>query len=385
MNFGRTAVIEASDPVGSAYGSTRATRPAIAVGDDTSSLAVVNLAQEMPLMPYVDPRLRGCVVYLYPSSGAAQRGDPAGGTGFLVGIPSPTVPGQAYVYAITNEHVIRPPGVNLVNPVIRLTDVTGETKIIEARSKAWLPHPNGDDLAATCLPQGSDGDYSWLYSRELITQADINQYQLGPGDDCFMIGRLTTYDGKQRNEPVLRFGNIAMMPQPILDISRGRQQESFLVEMRTLSGFSGSPVIVYYSTVGQRMNPDPQLDGGLAYASLVINRAWLLGVDWGFVPALSNVIDERGDHKKINSGMAGVIPAWKVSELLNREEFVTGRQDAGNLPSLQNRLSRCVINPEQARRLIITAGTFNDRGQAAQGVLWMPVLRGFAGIYGSLN
>jgi hypothetical protein len=278
-------------------------------------------------MPYVDPRLRGCVVYLYPTSEAARRGDPAGGTGFLVGIPSATVPGQTYVYAITNEHVIRPPGGKPGNPVIRLTDVTGETKIIQVRSNAWLSHPNDDDLAATCLPQSSDNEYSWLYSSELVTQADINQYQLGPGDDCFMIGRLTTYDGKQRNEPVLRFGNIAMMPQLILDISRAHQQESFLVEMRTLSGFSGSPVIVYYSTVGQRMQPDPQLDGGVAYASLVINRAWLLGVDWGFLPAPSNVIDGRGDQKKINSGMAGVIPAWKVSELLNREEFAAERRE----------------------------------------------------------
>jgi hypothetical protein len=37
-----------------------------------------------------------------------------------------------------------------------------------------------------------------------------------------MVGRQIYYDRKQRNEPVLRFGNLAMMPQPIRQPRRTR-------------------------------------------------------------------------------------------------------------------------------------------------------------------
>lgn len=52
----------------------------------------------------------------------------------------------------------------------------------------------------------------------------------------FFLGRFVTHDGKQRNLPTVRFGNLATMPwEPVLT-ERGLRQESFLVEARSLSG-----------------------------------------------------------------------------------------------------------------------------------------------------
>ena len=140
-----------------------------------------------------------------------------------------------------------------------------------------------------------------------------------------MVGRLIQYDGKQRNEPVLRFGNLAMMPYPVMQSTRARRQESFLVEMRSLSGFSGSPVIVHWVTVGTRPEPE-RPRGGVLYASLVTNKAWLLGVDWGFVQAASDVHGSQDDRRLANSGMSAVVPAWKLAELLDRREFIVARE-----------------------------------------------------------
>ena len=214
-------------------------------------------------MPYIPSRLRDCALYLYPSESAAQEGQDSGGSGFLVGVPSLTVSGAFHFYAVTNEHVVRPTS-GRPNPVIRLTGKGGTADIRNMRTRAWLEHPDGDDVAATALALGHDSRINWISRDDFITPVVVDQYMIGPGDECFMVGRLLRYDGRQRNEPILRFGNLAMMPYPIPQLNRGRHQESFLVEMRTLSGFSGSPVIVYYVTVGTRDEPDAQADGSVA-------------------------------------------------------------------------------------------------------------------------
>jgi hypothetical protein len=188
-----------------------------------------------PPVPYVDPRYRDCAIYLYPSKQAARDGVTAGGSGFLVGVPARTVPGRVHLYAVTNEHVVHPVEGH-PNPVIRLNDKGGSADILGVRAKAWLPHPDGDDIAAISLSLGPHHQISWPNRDDFITPAILDEYKIGPGDECFMVGRLIRHDGKQRNEPVLRLGNLAMMPYPVYQRTRQRYQESFLVEMRTLSG-----------------------------------------------------------------------------------------------------------------------------------------------------
>jgi hypothetical protein len=277
-----------------------------------------------PPVPYVDPRFRDCAIYLYPSEQKAREGVAAGGSGFLVGVRSSAVPGLVHFYAVTNEHVIRP-AAGPPNTVIRLNDKGGSADILKVGGRKWLAHPKGDDIAATPLILSPHHEISWIDRDAFITQADLDECQIGPGDECFMVGRLVQHDGKQRNEPVLRFGNIAMMPYDVLQSSRQRRQESFLVEMRTLSGFSGSPVIVHWVMVGPRPEPK-QPKGGVPYISLVTHKAWLLGVDWGFVRAAPDVHGNQDDRRLVNSGMSAVVPAWKLAELLDRREFIVARE-----------------------------------------------------------
>jgi hypothetical protein len=277
-------------------------------------------------VPYIPPQFRDCAIYLYPTEQAAKAGQAVGGSGFLVGVRSLTIPGRIHLYAVTNEHVVRPARGN-TNPIIRLNDRSGNAAILKVAVKSWLPHPDGDDITVTPVTLNSNHKVNWINRDEFITQNDLDQHQIGPGDECFMVGRLIDYDGKQRNEAVLRFGNLAMMPYPVLQLSRQRHQESFLVEMRSLRGFSGSPVVVYYVTVGTRDKPSREVNGGLAYASLVINKAWLLGVDWGVTSVPPGVNGEQDERKRTNSGISAVVPAWKLAELLDRDEFALAHRE----------------------------------------------------------
>jgi len=54
------------------------------------------------------PRIPDCIadsaIYLYASERAAKEGQNAGGSGFLVNVPS--VPGMGHLYAVTNRHLV---------------------------------------------------------------------------------------------------------------------------------------------------------------------------------------------------------------------------------------------------------------------------------------
>lgn len=200
---------------------------------------------------------------------------------------------------------------------------------------SWRSHPDGDDLAVLYLGRLPSRAFDSITSRRLLLESGLTRHVLGPGDDCFMVGRFTRPDGEQLDRPVVRFGNLAMTPHPIRQAERGFDQLSFLVDMRSVSGFSGSAVIAYYgglfltAVVGEGAWPRRR------HPSIterhILGDWWLLGVDWGHLPVTLDLKREDGSkagRAKVESGMAAVVPAWKVSEVLDSEDAVKERQEA---------------------------------------------------------
>ena len=132
-----------------------------------------------------------------------------------------------------------------------------------------------------------------------------------------MLGRFVDHDGNQRNRPVVRFGHIAMLPEPI-KTPRGTTQESFLVEVLSLSGFSGSPVFAHPPSM-------------LTWQQTIDYGGCLLGVDWGHIGGRECIRDATRDepdnliaekwYVKQNSGFIGVVPAWKINETLESDDM----------------------------------------------------------------
>ena len=59
-----------------------------------------------------------------------------------------------------------------------------------------------------------------------------------------------------------------------------------------------------------------------------IERLWLLGIDWGHLPVWSDVVDGDGEINgriKTNTGMAGVVPSWKLKELIESTDLASQR------------------------------------------------------------
>ncbi|HEY3827611.1 MAG TPA: trypsin-like peptidase domain-containing protein [Solirubrobacteraceae bacterium] len=281
-------------------------------------------------MPRIPDELLDCVIYLYPTVEAAEQGARAGGSGFLVSVSMDGIDTPA-IYAVTNSHVVR----EGKSPVIRLNTQDGTKKVIDIVSDQWFHHPDGDDVTICPLGLKTDDLYrfhalpcgEWLLSEEAIADANI-----GPGDDVFIIGRFVNHEGNQRNLPVVRFGSIAMMPYEPIKHQRGIDVESYLIEARSLSGFSGSPIFLYIPPFSLRDTWwTPDKSGVPTTESISFG---LLGIDSGHFTDYKRVLDKdkkprignEESYVEQNSGIMTVVPSWKLGELLENPEVVRMRR-----------------------------------------------------------
>ena len=290
----------------------------------------------LPDMPWIDPQYLESVVYLYPSEAAAEDGDRIGGSGFLVSrqvIAKDRSMGDL-LCVVTNKHVI-----DSGNMVVRINTIDGKKDIIPLDGAKWYGHPNGDDIVVCPIKLSTFHRFKHLPASIFLTKEWIEQFEIGPGDDVFFVGRFVNHEGRERNLPSVRFGNISQMPlEPIM--IDGRSQESFLVEARSISGYSGSPVFVYLPQQGTHgLNPEVikmVRDGKMKLPGVSSKRIglpiqigpWLLGIDFCHIrwdePIWSKTTREPvGDDWfiKSNTGMMGVVPAWKLHEILEGPEM----------------------------------------------------------------
>jgi hypothetical protein len=94
----------------------------------------------------------------------------------------------------------------------------------------------------------------------------------------------------------------------------GAIQESFLVEMRSDSGYSGSPVFLYINPGTARpwiYSSDPET-GPQHYAKTEKLELFFIGIDWGHIG---------------ETAMAAVVPWYKVGDLLNCTKLVQMREE----------------------------------------------------------
>jgi hypothetical protein len=111
-----------------------------------------------------------------------------------------------------------------------------------------------------------------------------------------------------------------MLPASVHNPFTRRDQTSFIVEMHSESGYSGSAVVLYLSPLSPRIGPDRDWSLG--------PQVGLLGLDWGHVPDREEVLDEEGDrlpegerlYVKRNTGLAAVIPGWYIRTMLEEDE-----------------------------------------------------------------
>lgn len=170
--------------------------------------------------------------------------------------------------------------------------------------------------------------YVYIPDSYLATEAYIREREIGEGDEVFFVGLFSEHHGKQRNHPVVRFGNISLMPyeEIYVELDPGSHQNTpilaYLIEAKSWGGHSGSPAFVYLP---------PYRRFGIIEIATPEDRMKLLGLIHGHY-AISKDVQFLGELRNygtgyvgVNVGMAMVIPAHHVRELLMREDVVEDR------------------------------------------------------------
>jgi len=268
----------------------------------------------------VPPEVKKCVCFIalpVSSEGGVNWIEPIG-TAFFVGMVSEKIPDLSYIYLVTARHVAEKV---MGKPfLIRVNMKDGTSKLFNGKGLNWIFHPD-ENVDVALFGWGvplEDLDCKMVLNKTFLTDDIIEKRKIGAGDEVFITGLFHLVTGKERNLPIIRMGNVAMMENELIPTSRG-MMEAYLIEARSIGGISGSPVFVVES-----VNIMGSIGTGSFYLMGLMHGHWDLPNE---VKRSSTVQDTPGGDS-INMGIAIVVPASKILETLNVQELVDMRNQA---------------------------------------------------------
>jgi hypothetical protein len=254
------------------------------------------------------------------------------GTAFVVGVVAEDDPNVKCLYLVTARHVAAQ--LSLGGPwFVRFN--TKEGGFVDADRDSpgiWWTHPEEPDSADAAveqlfdLPEGVELRH--VPEEMLATEKVIREVSIGPGDAVNIVGLFTKMTGRQRNIPIVRTGNVAMIPServPGIEICDAtHESDVYLIEARSVGGLSGSPVYV----TGTVIFPGFVDQLGKTVNVPLHGNIYLLGLMHGHWDVKESEINEvrvravKGDRQGVNVGIAVVVPAQKIFDILRRDELV---------------------------------------------------------------
>jgi len=252
------------------------------------------------------------------------------GTGFLLFYPDSRVgEGGGFSYLVTNKHMVREPGPDgtlgkgkflpAISVRINTKKPLQDSGVSFTFEQVPVSFTTGDlyafvdpvdpqvDLAVIPISLNAETlDYFMIQPALFATKTRIDEQHLDESNEIIFAGLFAPFTGSLRNYPIVRHGKLAMW-EP------GISEDLFLADVMSFGGNSGSPVFI-------RTGGDNQTTGHIEY--------FLLGVMQGFYSTDSKVSVQTAELNgvaKENTGVAAVIPAEKISGILESPRAVSRR------------------------------------------------------------
>lgn len=277
------------------------------------------LAEENENLMVIPPEIKKCVAFLAFNT---IRGSRLAGTVFFVSVPMETIEGRYFIYLITARHIIEKIKENSTdNKVnIRLNTKTDTSDYVASDISQWKFHPTDTSVDVAVLPWAPPQDkidYLSIPRSMALTEEIIKEENISIGDEVFLTGLFSTHYGKKKNLPIIRVGNIAMMPEEKVNIESLGEIDAYLIESRSIGGLSGSPVFVYLGHMRPK-NGNINIGG----QSQLFYWLGLMHGHWDISSKKVDVITEdEATIEKVNMGIAIVIPTSKILEIIDCDEF----------------------------------------------------------------
>jgi hypothetical protein len=264
--------------------------------------------------------------HLLKSVGFVARYDPDqplvfGGTAFIVGVKMDT--NASLLHLVTAKHVAE--AIEPAETVIAMNAKDGAPRFLRSADQKWFYHPTEkDSVDVAVLPLGSPNmhlyDITFVPEAIFATEKRIAEYNIGLGDEIVIVGLFTRFKGLTHIIPIVRTGNIAMMPRDRIPVKGFGEMDAYLAEGRSIGGLSGSPVFVRNTVKMPVQNTKgvSQLYG--------LGDGHLLGLAHGHwdLPVSFSAAEQS---EAVNMGVSIVVPAKKILEVLYHPELAAMRKE----------------------------------------------------------
>jgi|ERR1039458_2576825 hypothetical protein len=291
------------------------------VDDRMGSESLYYLSQPKGILMRISDVVRQCVGFVGIRQGIEVK---YGGTVFFVKILDDNL---RFSYMVTAKHIAE--DMDGSDCFIRINNRQGSSINLEASGEKWWYHPTEsatvDSAVRPFLYPGHDlYDVITIGHTMFATPEIIQEYEIGIGDEVYIAGLFTKVTETSRNQPVLRTGNIAMMPDEKIDFPSIGLIDAYLIEARSIGGLSGCPVFARHTVstpLAEEPNGPPigrfkRLYGG--------GSSYLLGSMIGHwqIPKYSDPILSGA----VNMGLSAIVPLYKILEVINHPELVEMRK-----------------------------------------------------------
>lgn len=249
------------------------------------------------------------------------------GTGFFVGVKNENNTDRSNIYFVTAKHVLQDKDGNYHREIVlRLNRKTGDSQLIKIETDKLkiLEHANKDvDIALfACLPKEDVFDFKWIPNDIIANKDLILKHEIAEGDDVFFAGLFTSHIGQKKNQPIIRFGKVALMSDEKIEWKEKGKQPKFmdlyLLECQSFGGNSGSPVFFNLSPMRK---PGQIMLGQSLFLAGIMTGSFLNGNEIQIVQNAPSLVSLQ------NVGIAAVTPADKLHEILFSDEAIAERKN----------------------------------------------------------
>jgi hypothetical protein len=265
-----------------------------------------------------------------------------GGTGFVVSVRDAGLEYEFY-YFVTAKHIAEK--IEHGPFVVGLRGTTGQRKVLSGGDALrWWYHPtepDNVDVAVTPFNAPADQiDIATVRDVMFVSKKTIAKFFIGVGDEVSVVGLFTRFHGELNHSPIVRIGNMAMMPDEPVRTRDFGLMEAYLIEGRSIGGLSGSPVFVRHTVFNKLPTQDGDSLTMFGVGSLhflgLMHGHWDLPLDFAST-----------EHAEaVNMGISIVVPAYKILEVLNQPELLEMRRKMDqelrkpNLPTPDDELGK---------------------------------------------